>query len=112
MNIAELNSFCDAESAWHAEVDNLAPTPAGCRAFRAGYTAGYRDGLAAKQTDGKASPEKMPPALNSEGVSLPKPHTADLCRNRYYHVSAWGAYDRERCPVCGQMWIARIERRG
>lgn len=33
------------------------------------------------------------------------------CPRKDLHVSAWPAYDREKCPWCGQVYIQKIERR-
>jgi hypothetical protein len=31
------------------------------------------------------------------------------CSNRHSHVSAWPAFDRERCPKCGKAFVRKTQ---
>lgn len=32
------------------------------------------------------------------------------CPLKYLHVSAWPAFDRQKCPACGKVYIKKLER--
>jgi len=31
------------------------------------------------------------------------------CPNKHNHVSAWPAFDREKCPYCQQVYVRKVK---